>query len=132
MEINKSKAKISIDFDEVPVIRYPPKYLSSIFHNLISNALKYHSPDRELRISVKAEKIQDRVILTVKDNGLGIDLIKHHDNVFKIGKVFHKHPNAKGLGLYMTKAQVDAMGGTVWVESLPDQGATFFVVFIDQ
>ena len=132
MEINKSRAKISIDFDEVPVIRYPPKYLSSIFHNLISNALKYHSPDRELRISVKAEKIQDRVILTVKDNGLGIDLIKHHDNVFKIGKVFHKHPNAKGLGLYMTKAQVDAMGGTVWVESLPDQGATFFVVFIDQ
>ena len=132
MEINKSKAKISIDFEEVPVIRYPPKYLSSIFHNLISNALKYHSPDRELRISVKAEKIQDRVILTVKDNGLGIDLIKHHDNVFKIGKVFHKHPNAKGLGLYMTKAQVDAMGGTVWVESLPDQGATFFVVFIDQ
>jgi len=132
MEINKSKAKISIDFEEVPVIRYPPKYLSSIFHNLISNALKYHSPDRELRISVKAEKIQDRVILTVKDNGLGIDLIKHHENVFKIGKVFHKHPNAKGLGLYMTKAQVDAMGGTVWVESLPDQGATFFVVFIDQ
>lgn len=132
MEVEKSKAIITIDFADGAVIRYPPKYLGSIFHNLISNALKYHSPKRQLTIDIKAEKVNDRVILTVKDNGLGIDLIKHHDNVFKIGKVFHKHPNAKGLGLYMTKTQVDAMGGTMWVESTPDHGATFFVVFIDQ
>ncbi|RZM29858.1 MAG: PAS domain S-box protein [Pedobacter sp.] len=132
MEIARVKAVITVDFDDVTVIRYPPKYLGSIFHNLISNALKYHSPKRQLSIAIKAERINDRIILSVKDNGLGIDLIKHHENVFKIGKVFHKHPNAKGLGLYMTKAQVDAMGGTIWVESMPDEGATFYVVFIDQ
>jgi sensor histidine kinase regulating citrate/malate metabolism len=68
----------------------------------------------------------------VKDNGMGLDLEKHKDNVFKIGKVFHKHPNAKGLGLYMTKAQIEAMDGKIWIESSPDQGAAFFIVFTNQ
>jgi len=132
MEIDKSKAEVIIDLDEAPVVNFPPKYLSSIFHNLISNALKYRSPDRQLIIHIKATRTDNSVLLMVKDNGLGLDLEKHKDNVFKIGKVFHKHPNAKGLGLYMTKAQIDAMGGKIWLESAPDRGATFYIVFANQ
>jgi PAS domain S-box-containing protein len=132
MEVEKSQAEIIIDLDEAPVVNFPPKYLSSIFHNLISNALKYRSPDRKLRIEIKATKNENSVLLMVRDNGLGLDLEKHKDNVFKIGKVFHKHPNAKGLGLYMTKAQIDAMDGRIWVESSPDNGATFYIVFTNQ
>ena len=71
-------------------------------------------------------------ILTIQDNGLGIDLAKHKDNIFKIGKVFHRHPDAKGLGLFMTKTQVEAMGGKIWVDSLPGFGSTFSVEFINQ
>lgn len=132
MEVAKSDADITIDLDQAPVVRFPPKYLSSIFHNLISNALKYRSPDRRLKIEIKATRDEDSVLLMVKDNGLGLDLIKHKDSIFKIGKVFHKHPNAKGLGLYMTKAQVEAMDGRIWLESAPDEGATFYIVFTNQ
>jgi PAS domain S-box-containing protein len=132
MEINKAEAEIIVNFDDAPMINYPPKYLNSIFHNLVSNALKYRSPDRKPRIEIITRKNPQSVLLMVRDNGLGIDLLKHKDNVFKIGKVFHKHPNAKGLGLYMTKTQIDAMGGKIWVESTPDQGATFFIVFNNQ
>jgi signal transduction histidine kinase len=132
MEIDKSNAELIIDLDEAPVVNFPPKYLSSIFHNLISNTLKYRSPDRRLKVEIKATRNENSIMLMVKDNGLGLDLEKHKDNVFKIGKVFHKHPNAKGLGLYMTKAQIEAMDGKIWLESTPDQGATFYIVFTNQ
>lgn len=132
MEINKSDAVIDTDFDEAPVINYPPKYLSSILHNLVSNALKYQSPNRKPVITLTTKKIDGNIILSVKDNCLGIDLVRHKDNFFKIGKVFHRHPNAKGFGLFMTKTQVEAMNGRIWVESMPDKGSTFFVEFVNQ
>ena len=132
MEINKSEAVFEINFDEAPIIYYPSKYLFSLFHNLISNALKYQSPQRKPIIKLETKKINGDIIFSVKDNGLGIDLLKHKENLFKIGKVFHRHPNAKGFGLYMTKTQVEAMGGRIWVESIPGEGSTFFVEFKNQ
>jgi PAS domain S-box-containing protein len=128
-EITKLDAQIGVDFDEVSIINYPPQYLNSIVHNLVSNSLKYHSPDRKPVILLKTKKVKDKVILSVSDNGLGIDLVKHRENFFKIGKVFHRHPNAKGFGLYMTKTHVEAMGGKIWVESVPDKGSVFFIEF---
>lgn len=128
-EISKLDAQIGVDFDEVSIINYPPQYLNSIIHNLVSNSLKYHSPDRKPVILLKTKKVKDKVILSVSDNGLGIDLVKHRENFFKIGKVFHRHPNAKGFGLYMTKTHVEAMGGKIWVESVPDKGSVFFIEF---
>ena len=132
MEINKSGAEIAYNFDEAPVIYCPPKYLLSIFHNLVSNALKYQSPERKPVIKLETKKVDNSIILSVHDNGLGIDLVKHKDNFFKIGKVFHRHPNAKGFGLFMTKTQVEAMDGRIWVESTPDVGSTFFIEFTNQ
>ena len=128
-EISKSEAYIMADFSEAPVLRYPPKYLSGILYNLVSNSLKYHSPKRKLVITVKTEKVGGHIVLSVSDNGLGIDLEKHSHNLFKIGKVFHRHPQAKGFGLFMTKTQIEAMGGRIWVESVPNSGASFFVEF---
>lgn len=132
MQIDKVGAKIKVNLEDAPTVNYPPKYLNSIFHNLVSNALKYRSPERPPVIEISTRKNKDSVLLIVKDNGLGIDLTKHKDNVFKIGKVFHKHPNAKGLGLYMTKTQIEAMNGKIWVESAPDAGAVFYIVFTNQ
>jgi PAS domain S-box-containing protein len=131
-EISKLDAEIAIDFDEVSIINYPPQYLNSIIHNLVSNSLKYHSPDRKPVILLKTKRVKDKVILSVSDNGLGIDLVKHRENFFKIGKVFHRHPNAKGFGLYMTKTHVEAMGGKIWVESIPGKGSVFFIEFANR
>ena len=71
----------------------------------------------------------DSIIFSVSDNGLGINLARHKDNIFKIGKVFSNHPDAKGFGLFMTKTQIEAMGDEIWVESAPDKGAAFFIKF---
>jgi len=130
--VNKLNAVIQVDFDEAAAIYFPPKYLHSIFHNLISNALKYHSPKRQPVITLKSKKLEGKVLFSITDNGLGVDLVKHKDNFFKIGKVFHRHPNAKGFGLYMTKTQVEAMNSKIWVESKLDEGSTFFIEFTNQ
>lgn len=131
-EIMKSQAEIETDFSEAPVIRYPPQYLTSILHNLVSNAIKYRSPDRKAVIKIKSGWSAGNILLTVADNGLGIDLVKHRDKIFKIRKIFHEHPDAKGFGLYITKTQVETMGDKIWLESQPDKGSTFFVEFKKQ
>jgi PAS domain S-box-containing protein len=126
-QIKEYEADIHIDFNHISTIKFPQKYIESVLTNLISNALKYKSPQRKLIIHIKAEKSGNAIRLSVEDNGLGIDTKLHKDQLFKIRKVFHKHPDAKGFGLFMTKTQVEAMGGRIWVESQPEKGSTFFV-----
>jgi signal transduction histidine kinase len=126
-QIKVCKAEIVIDFSTAPIIHYPQKYIDSILTNLISNALKYRSPKRNLLIKIKTEKVNDTVLLSFSDNGLGIDMKLAADKIFKIRKVFHQHQDAKGFGLFMTKTHVDAMGGKIWVESSVDKGSTFFI-----
>lgn len=131
-EIKKTNAIWDVNFQEAPAVYFPPKYIYSIFHNLMSNALKYRSPERPPHIQVTTSWNGNNSVLCVKDNGLGIDLERHGNEFFKIGKVFHHHPNAKGFGLYMIKTHIESMGGRIWVESMPDQGAAFFVEFTNQ
>lgn len=131
-EITNAGAKIKIDNESARNISFPSKYLNSILYNLISNAVKYRSPDRLLEIAIKAEKKDDCTILSIHDNGLGFDVNRHKNNLFKIGKVFHRNPGAKGFGLFMTKTQIEAMGGEIWVESEVGVGSTFYVKFVNQ
>ena len=132
IEIEKSNTKIIIDCEQAPTLRFPAKYLKSILHNLISNALKYRAADRDPHIEIKTQRLENSIVLSIKDNGLGIDLERHQNSVFKIGKIFHKHPSAKGYGLYMTRTQIESMNGRIWVESTPNVGSTFFVEFVNQ
>src|SRR5690606_19661003 len=121
------------DIQDTPFIYFPKKYIESILTNLLSNALKFKSPERKPQIRIKTQKKANNVIiLSVADNGLGIDLVLHKDQIFKIRKTFHKHPEAKGFGLFMTKTQVEAMNGKIWAESQPGMGSTFFIEFKSQ
>ncbi|RTY95871.1 PAS domain S-box protein [Flavobacterium sp. GT3R68] len=131
-EITSSHAEIHINISETPVVNFPKKYMKSILFNLISNSLKFKSPDQKPIIKINSKRIKDRIVLSITDNGLGIDLKMHKKDVFKIRKVFHEHPDARGFGLFMIKTQIEAMGGKIWVESTPDKGSTFFVEFINQ
>jgi signal transduction histidine kinase len=128
-QINLYNADIQINFNDVSEISFPQKYLDSIFTNLISNALKYKSSDRKPVIKIKTKKINGDIVLSITDNGLGIDLVRNKDKLFKIRKTFHLHPDAKGFGLFITKTQIDAMGGEIWAESAPGKGSTFFIKF---
>jgi signal transduction histidine kinase len=131
-EIKKLEAIIEMDFDTAATVFYPANYMKSILHNLISNSLKYCSPERKPFIKIASKKEGDKLTISVSDNGLGIDIKKNKDNLFKNRKVFHDHPSSKGFGLFITKSQIVAFGGNIWIESTPDVGSTFFVELINQ
>lgn len=131
-EIHEVGAKFHVSCGEFCNIHFPSKYLNSILYNLISNTIKYRSPERQLDVTIKAERNDRTILLTIQDNGLGFDINRHKNNLFKIGKIFHKNPGAKGFGLFMTKTQVEAMGGEIWVDSEVGKGSTFYVKFINQ
>lgn len=110
---------------EIKTVKYPKSYLDSIFLNLMSNSLKYSSPKRKPHIIFRSYKEEKHVILTCEDNGMGIDLKRHRRNMFGLKKTFHRNPDARGIGLFMTKNQIDTMGGEIEVSSEPDKGTTF-------
>ena len=127
--IIESGASLKSDFSKLPTIRYNKIYLESIFQNLISNALKYRNPERKLELTVESYERAGKKYLVFSDNGLGINLERHGDKIFGLNKVFHRHPDAKGLGLFMTRTQIEAMGGTIAVKSEVDRGTTFTITF---
>lgn len=126
-QIEDLNAEIYCDFSEAKTVLYPSEYLESIFVNLISNSLKYAHPERTPVINIKSTKSDNWTYLTFQDNGLGIDLKKHGKDMFKLRKTFHNMPNSKGVGLFMTKNQIEAMGGEISVESNPENGTTFTI-----
>ena len=116
------KVRIGVD-----MIRYPAVFLESILYNLISNALKYSSPDRTPEILISTYKAADRNVLSVKDNGLGLNLEKYGKKLFKLNQIFHPGHDSKGVGLFITKAQIESFGGSIRVESQENVGAEFIV-----
>lgn len=123
------EAEIGCDFS-VPSITYPRIYLESILLNLLSNALRYHAPERKPVIRLRTFRDQaGNVVLEVADNGLGINLDKYGHQIFKLRKTFHRHADSKGVGLFMIKNQIEAMGGEITVKSRENVGSTFFVNF---
>ena len=103
-------------------------FYESIFYNLLTNAQKYAHPDRKLKIDIQIARLtEDRFSLTVSDNGIGMDESKTGDKLFGFYKRFHTHVEGKGLGLYITKNQIEMLGGTIRAESQLDVGTTFII-----
>lgn len=123
--------QVTIETDTSPLeyIQFNYLYLESILSNLISNAIKYRSPDRACIIKIQTGLADHRPYLRVSDNGLGIDMEKYGNKVFGLRKTFHNHPDAKGVGLYLVRSQVESLGGTIQVESQVNQGTTFTIYF---
>jgi signal transduction histidine kinase len=71
-------------------------------------------------------------VLYISDNGLGLDLKKHKNALFGMYKTFHKHQNSRGIGLFITKNQVEAMGGKIKVYSEVNKGTTFKIYFNEE
>jgi signal transduction histidine kinase len=102
-------------------------YLHSILYNLISNAIKYRQSDARPEVRIRSYREGNYVMLQVEDNGQGIDLSRHHHNLFKMYKRFSGNREGRGLGLYLVKTQAELLGGTVEVESTVGQGSTFTI-----
>jgi len=122
-------ASVTFDFNDAPTILYPKTYLESIFQNLLSNAIKYRSPERHLEVHFATRNVDGRIELRVSDNGLGIDMERYGDKLFGMHKTFHEHREARGVGLFLTKTQVETLGGEIFAESEVNVGTTFVIRF---
>jgi signal transduction histidine kinase len=127
--ILESKVQIKNEVADNINLEVIPAYLDSILLNLITNAIKYRSPERQPVIELSTETEGEYLVLLVKDNGLGLDLQKFKDKLFGMYKTFHNNPNSRGIGLFITKNQIEAMNGKVEVESQVNVGTTFKIYF---
>jgi PAS domain S-box-containing protein len=128
-QILTENASISYDFSKASVIHYNNVYLESILQNLLSNALKYRSPKRDPVIKFETDCVDGHLKLRVIDNGLGMNLAEYGHKLFGVHQTFHQHEDAKGVGLFIIKTQIEAMGGEITVESEVNKGTTFQIVF---
>ena len=125
--IEATDAKIEYDFMKCPVINYIPAYLESIFQNLLTNALKYRHMDRRPHITCRTVKDNNHIYMLFEDNGIGIDMERYGDKVFGMYKTFHQNSDAKGIGLFITRNQIESMGGTIKVDSTVNVGTKFTI-----
>ena len=127
--ISSNKPILKIDLEVETIFDINKSYLESIFLNLLTNAIKYREPSRQLRITIATKVEDNNLFMTFKDNGIGIDLERNNDKIFGLYQRFHNYPESKGLGLYLVKSQVESMGGTISVDSNVGKGTTFTIVF---
>jgi PAS domain S-box-containing protein len=128
-EILESHAVIITNFHIAGMLTVKGRFYNILF-NLISNAVKYRSPDRSLQINVDLTESDNYFCLSVKDNGLGINLDKYSEHMFMLYKRFHGNDiPGKGIGLNLVKGQVESLGGHIDVDSTVNEGSTFKVHF---
>jgi len=125
--IDSTDAKIEYDFTKCPVINYIPAYLESILQNLLTNSLKYRHPDRQPLITCRTIRDYDHIYMLFEDNGIGIDMERYGDKVFGMYKTFHQNTDAKGIGLFITRNQVESLGGSIKVDSTVNVGTKFTI-----
>ena len=125
----REKAVVNTDFSKVEAINYIPAYMESIMLNLITNAIKYKHPDRSPIINIRTYTKNAKPVLEISDNGLGIDMDKFGDNLFGMYKTFHYNSDAVGIGLFITKNQIEALHGDIKVESEVNKGTLFRIFF---
>ncbi|MBN4064266.1 HAMP domain-containing protein [Dehalococcoides mccartyi] len=122
-----------ITFGEMPTLVADRQQLVSIFQNLISNSIKYRSVSRDSQIEIQATRISGAWQFSVKDNGIGIDSA-FTDRIFTIFQRLHGRDEYQGtgIGLAVVKKLVERSGGSIWVESVLDEGSTFLFTVVDR
>jgi signal transduction histidine kinase len=128
-QVDEVGAKFELDTEAVPTLWFVPSNLQSVLYNLLSNALKYAMPGRPPRIQVRTYLINGAPVLSVADNGLGIDLERHGAELFQMFRRFHDHVPGSGMGLHLVNRIVQQAGGRLEVVSTVGEGTTFHVYF---
>jgi PAS domain S-box-containing protein len=121
------KHLLSVDFpDDFPLVQADAARLEQVLSNLVDNALKYSPRGGTVRVAGRV--LPSEVIISVSDEGIGIPLEEHarvFERFYRVDDTLSSRVQGSGLGLYLTKAVVEAHGGRVWVESQPGHGACF-------
>lgn len=125
--IKEKEVAFSIKIAPDLSVKCIPAYLDSVLQNLITNAIKYGITSNSNQIVIEAKKRGKQITITVQDFGTGIDLEKNNSKLFKLGARFHSSIEGHGMGLYMSKRQVESMGGSISVESAVNKGSKFTI-----
>jgi PAS domain S-box-containing protein len=123
------QVEVKTDFIQANELLTLKSYIHSIFFNLISNSIKYRRAEQTPVIEISAFKKDGNLIITFRDNGIGIDMSKRKDQVFGLYNRFHQHVEGKGMGLFMVKTQVETMKGKISVESKVNEATVFTISF---
>lgn len=126
-EIRETNTQIEEQFSACTHVNSVKTYFESILMNLISNAIKYRHPNRTPVIKVSAANSGEHILVSVSDNGVGMDLSVVRDKLFTLYSQFHEHTKGKGMGLYLVKTQVVTLDGYIEVKSEMGKGTTFDV-----
>ena len=126
-QVTQGGGAFELDFATCPVVTFVRPNLQSLLFNLISNSLKYAAPERpaRIRISCTPEVMTGRPVLTVQDNGIGIDMERFGPQLFQLFRRFHTHVDGTGMGLYLVNRIVQNHGGRLEVSSGVGEGTTF-------
>ncbi|MHA6280064.1 PAS domain S-box protein [Salinimicrobium sp. CAU 1759] len=129
IQIREKKAAMIVDIPEDAKVYFNSAYLESVLLNFISNSLRFSDENRQPVIEIKAVDRDGKWTLHISDNGIGIDLNKNMEKLFGLYKTFTNRRDSRGIGLFITKHQVEAMGGEIEVDSTPGCGTTFKINF---
>ncbi len=127
--IENAHAILNFEVEGSGVLHINKAYFESILLNLLTNAIKYRSPERPPKIDIHFSEDEEAVRLVFRDNGIGIDVEKYKEKIFGLYQRFHNYPDSKGLGLYLVKSQIESMGGSIEIESELDKGTQFTIQF---
>ena len=128
-QIKQVEAQLDVNLRACEPVSLSPKNVRSIIYNLMSNALKYHAPSRPLFIQIRCHQQGNYQVLSVQDNGLGMNLTDE-SKVFGMFKRLHNHVEGSGIGLYIVKKILENAGGRIEVESKVGVGSIFRVYFL--
>ncbi|MCT4629459.1 PAS domain-containing sensor histidine kinase [Winogradskyella sp.] len=133
LEVESSKANVTIHnaLRKDDAIKTNASYIESILYNIISNGIKYADPNKNSRIGIQSVHSKDEIKILISDNGIGIDLSKFENKLFEMYQTFHgtDREDSRGVGLYITKTQIEALGGKIEVESSLGEGTAFIITF---
>ena len=125
--ILENKINVNTNISDNFKVKGVPAYIESIFLNLTTNAIKYRDPEKKPTLTIQSHIEDQFIVLSVEDNGKGIDLERYGKKIFGMYKTFHGNKDARGIGLFITKNQIESMGGTIEVESEVGVGTKFKV-----
>lgn len=128
-ELAEKNVRLNISCDDDIHIAGVSSYFQSIFYNLIHNSIKYASQERIPEIDIKCEEGEKEIKIVIADNGIGFDMKAAKKKVFQLYQRFNTDYQGKGYGLFLTKTQVEAMGGSIGVKSTPGKGTEFLIKF---
>ena len=118
------EADVVVEARELPTVVGHATQLRQLLHNLLQNAVKYRAPHRPLTIRIRAEETEGGWLFSVTDNGVGVDP-QQHERIFGLFSQGHPGYDGVGIGLALCQRIVERHGGTIWVRSEPERGATF-------